>query len=249
MWTRNCPDCGSQLFHKSEKSKYEAIRRRCLCRNCSERAKRRSTEWKRECSDCHTILTYRDERARNRAEHKQKKCMSCCQKGNIPWIVGRKHTEETRAKIRAKRATQVFTEETRLKLCKARAGKPGGMLGKKHKPESIEKMMKWRVHNHGLQPHYNPVACRVFDEINKELGWNGQHAERMGEYMVGPYWVDYYDSNLNVVIEYDEKHHKKPYLQDRQAKREVYIKERLNCKFYRIAEQQNWREVLSEYLQ
>jgi hypothetical protein len=91
---------------------------------------------------------------------------------------------------------------------------------------------------------YNVIACKIFDEINKEMGWNGRHAENGGERKVSKYWVDYYEPNLNLVIEYDEKWHK--YHTQYDAKRELEIIQYLGCKFYRIREGQNWREVINE---
>ena len=49
-----------------------------------------------------------------------------------------------------------------------------------------------------------------FDELNKENGWSGRHAKNGGEVSVGGFWLDYYEPNLNLVIEWDERHHKYP---------------------------------------
>lgn len=60
--------------------------------------------------------------------------------------VGHQHSEETKKKIAIANTGihvgKIVSEETREKLSKARKGKPCPMRGKKHKPESIEKM-KW----------------------------------------------------------------------------------------------------------
>lgn len=89
---------------------------------------------------------------------------------------------------------------------------------------------------------YNPVACKIFDEINEELGWDGQHALNGGERRVSKYWVDYYEPNLNIVIEYDESWHK--YRQSYDQKRQDIIKKFLGCQFYRVHQGQNWRDVI-----
>lgn len=47
-------------------------------------------------------------------------------------LKGRKHSEEARAKIKARRALQVISEETKLKMSEARKGR-------KNSPEAIEK--------------------------------------------------------------------------------------------------------------
>jgi hypothetical protein len=90
--------------------------------------------------------------------------------------------------------------------------------------------------------NYNPMACKIFEEINRELGWNGHHRLHYGEKRILTYWVDYYEPNLNIVIEFDEKHHK--YQTKKDIKRQQEIIEHLNCQFYRIKDGQNWREVV-----
>lgn len=51
------------------------------------------------------------------------KKMSEVKKGRIPWNLGIPHSDETKRKIKEKRAFQEFSEETRRKLSVARKGK------------------------------------------------------------------------------------------------------------------------------
>jgi len=91
-------------------------------------------------------------------------------KGNIPWITGKKHTEETKQKIRLARAKQIiskesyekmkiarkkttqkrgyyFSEETKQQISLAHKGKPKLWLrGIPHSKERKEKISK---SNHG----------------------------------------------------------------------------------------------------
>lgn len=101
------------------------------------------------------------------------------------------------------------------------------------------KKLKWR-------PTYNPKACQIFDEINLTLNWNGLHAENGGEFFIKElgYWLDFYDPIQNVVIEYDEIHHNRRKLQERDKIRQQEIIEHLNCQFYRIKDGQDWREAV-----
>jgi hypothetical protein len=95
-------------------------------------------------------------------------------------------------------------------------------------------------------PNYNPTACQLFEEINKELGWLGKHAENGGEFHIKElgYWLDYYEPNHNIVIEFDEKKHNKTTKRDMQ--RQTEIEQHLGCKFYRIPESMSdqWRGIL-----
>ena len=86
---------------------------------------------------------------------------------------------------------------------------------------------------------YNKKACEVFEEINKVMGWSGQHAENRGEKRVLSYWVDYYEPNLNLVIEYDELHHNRQVEEDQIRQEE--IEQELNCTFIRIPDGEDWK--------
>ena len=55
-------------------------------------------------------------------------------------MTGKKHSEETKAKMKIARAKQVITEETKRKLSDYNKGKPGTFTGKKHSEEARAKM-------------------------------------------------------------------------------------------------------------
>lgn len=87
-------------------------------------------------------------------------------------------------------------------------------------------------------PNYNPVACKYFDELNKKNGWSLQHALNGGEVKIHRYWVDAYDKEKNIVVEYDEPKHytKEGSLIPYDIRRMNTIIKVLNCKFYRYDE-------------
>ena len=141
---------------------------------------------------------------------------------------------------------------------KARIGQNNGMFGKHHTEESINKMCNRRVTpetrkklrlaykkrlerictNGQISPFYNPGSIPIIEQYGTEHGYNFQHAENGGEFYIKElgYWVDGYDEEKNVVIEYDEKHHfgfnDKLNTKDVHRQNEI-IKEK-NCKFIRI---------------
>ena len=100
--------------------------------------------------------------------------------------------------------------------------------------------------NNFIFPSFNRVACEYLDSLNKDRGWNLQHALRGGEYYLNDlgYWVDGYDVNKNIVVEYDEKYHNKPSQMLRDKRRMSEIKEYLGCRFYRYSAHKN---ELNEY--
>ena len=114
-------------------------------------------------------------------------------------MFGKKHTDEAIKIIKAVRAKQIFTPESyekmRIKVTKI-----------KRKPENRQKMRMYaleRINKSGSCVSYNKKACIFFDYLNKKLGWKGMHALCGGEKQL----LDYYEPNLNLVIEWDERQH------------------------------------------
>lgn len=145
-----------------------------------------------------------------------------------------------------------YTSEAIMKASTTRKQKyisgesQGAFLGKKHSPETKEKMRKSALRY--LQqtvsidgPRYNKRSIEFIKGLNERFGWNLQHAENGGEFEIGGYYVDGYDANLNIVFEYDEPRHyidvDKSILTDKDIERQNYIIEKLGCEFYRYNEQ------------
>ncbi|MBC8428035.1 MAG: hypothetical protein H8D94_01040 [Candidatus Pelagibacter sp.] len=109
-------------------------------------------------------------------------------------------------------------------------------------PETLIKRSnsaKKRVERTGMPSvNYNPEACKIIDEYGIQNGYNFQHALNGGEYKIKinnkHYFLDGYDLENNVVIEYYEKHHKWNKEQDKKRKQEIIDK--LNCKFIELKE-------------
>jgi hypothetical protein len=89
-----------------------------------------------------------------------------------------------------------------------------------------------------FKPNYNPKACQIIEEYGKEHGYNFQHALNGGEYYIKElgYWVDGYDEEKNVVIEYMEIFHRKTYIKIKDIKRKELIIKFLNCEYIEIWE-------------
>lgn len=94
-----------------------------------------------------------------------------------------------------------------------------------------------------LFPRVNTVGCAYIDELNKKYNWHLQHGLNGGEIHVGPYSLDGYDKELNIVFEYDEPQHyidvMNNILTEHDLNRMQYIKEQLHCRFFRYNEKLN----------
>ena len=90
---------------------------------------------------------------------------------------------------------------------------------------------------------FSKRACEFIDKLNESRGWHLQHALNGGEIIIGGYYLDGYDKDLNIVFEYDEpKHyvdHENNILKERDITRMKFIHEKLNCRFFRYNEKKN----------
>jgi hypothetical protein len=92
-----------------------------------------------------------------------------------------------------------------------------------------------------LYPSYNKKSCEFFFKLNKELGLNGRFATNGREKLFvidgKRIWTDYYEPNLNLVIEWDEEsHYFKNKLKADDIKRQNVLESYLGKKIYRIRE-------------
>ena len=163
---------------------------------------------------------------------------------------GEHHTDKTKQKLSI--STKSF-QTGRPKSPQERINLSKSLKGKKKSPEHRAKCIingkigyiEWKRKHNTLKTGYNPDACKYFDELNKQNGWNLQHALNGGEKRVLCYFVDAYDKKRNIVVEYDEKHHYDFYgdLKEKDTIRMNDIIKHLNCKFFRYNEQ---KQLLTE---
>jgi len=138
-------------------------------------------------------------------------------------------------------ADEMNKEVSKLKI---RTGEDSGNYKRPKRTEELRRMRKSaikrierNVFNGGqMMPGYNPEACKLIEQYGKENGYNFQHAENGGEYHIKElgYFVDGYDKEKNVVIEYYEPFHKKQVERDERRKQEII--DHLGCKFIEIKE-------------
>jgi len=202
--------------------------------------------FKRQCKQCGNDVFHKDEKNLKRAIKENKICLSCSNSlksiGEKNSMFGKRHSEETKQKIKEKRKLQITTQETRDKLSiihKQRLEQYNHWFGRKHTNSSKQKMRivaSNRMVENKWHPSFNIEACTIIDNYGKKYGYNFQHALNGGEYFIEElgYWVDGYDINKNVVIEYYETAHK--YYTDKDDIRIQNIINHLNCKVIIIKE-------------
>lgn len=241
LYEINCVECKELIIRKRKCHISAIIRRGSKCDKCF---------YKRNCSICGKIIKYNNPSGFHRAKTKNSLCAGCVKIGNNwTWNKGKKLPPEIREKVVSAGIKNLENynklprpESHRKRLSEVNKGKK---LSTEHRKKIRLGVLKRRANNLKLYPNYTKEACIIFEEINKELGWRGQHAENGDEFNIKElgYWVDYYEPNLNIVIEYDDKSHKNKEYKD--SLRQKEIEQYLGCKFYRIKEGQDWREVIN----
>ena len=210
---RNCPDCQSEIEYGSKDAYYAGLKRNGRCKKCQQCGKKVSKETGLKIS--------RSKRGKPGHPHTKEHRKKIQGRGNAMYGVhrygelnpfhGKCHTEEARRKMRVAACKRV------MKLQRNNAG---------------------RINNVGIK------EGRYFDRLEKEHGWKGIYYKKskkqfLIEYL--GYFVDYYEPNLNIVVEYDEpRHYRHGVLIEKDVKRMNEIKRYLGCQFWRYDEYKKW---------
>lgn len=219
MLQSTCPTCKKIVDFQSKSGHYRFVKYKRQCKSCAKKKHHPPESYIRYCPSCGRKKIYTSIGQKNEANRCSYTCKSCAAKiGNKTRIV----SEETREKIAKSRRGIPLSEETKLKLRLSRL-----------------KWIKRYKSNTSNGRWFNTNGCAYFDVLNKENGWNLQHALNGGEVEICGYALDAYDKEKNIVVEYDEqKHHydKHGNLSNRDIDRMKRIIKELNCKFYRYVE-------------
>ena len=213
--------------------------------------------WKRNCPKCRKEILHKNVVSYRTSKRLNRMCVSCKMNEQVtelrkttPKKIYSRVCNDCGIEITYKSKWSFDVANKKNTVCKRCTVIRNAKIRKPFDREHLSKLRKnyldiLRERKGQLTPNYNFKACEIFEQINRELGWDGQHAENRGEKFVDGYWVDYYEPTLNLVIEFDEKYHK--YRSDEDALRQSDIIKTLNCKFIRIKESDDWRVILNEY--
>jgi len=96
-----------------------------------------------------------------------------------------------------------------------------------------------KFNNTQFYPSYNKISIEIITEYANENDLRIIHAENGGEFYIKElgYWVDGYDIEKNIVVEFYENAHK--YKIDKDTYRRNEIIDLLNCEFIIIHEDGN----------
>lgn len=173
--------------------------------------------WHRNCPSCNRKIEYPYQSNCCRANRTNAECAWCAHDGQQ---LGRIQTEEEKEKRAQKLRGKVRSLESRNKYSLSKCGNKNPRFGKVF-PKSNEHRRKIRLScirviqdklrlvGKRMSPRFNPIACKMIEEYGKQCGYKFQHALNGGEYYIESlgYWVDGYDPEKNVVVEYYENNH------------------------------------------
>ena len=265
MYKRNCPRCGKQLRTKNKFWNKKAIREKRLCCVCSGKFRIITEEWKENMRKNHANVsgknnpfygkTHTDKtlkilsntnKGKDRFSNEYKLYLSKKMSGEGNVFYGKTHTDKT-----LKILSLPKTEEHKRKLAISLKGNPSPLKGKHHTDEAkrkmrisaIKRITKYKFDGLSMCPNVNKKETDYFVKLENEKGWNGiffGKDNKNQQYLIENlgYFVDYYEPEKNIIVEYDETlHYNKDWtLKEKDIKRQEEIIKTLHCKFYRYNE-------------
>lgn len=230
-YRKNCPKCNREMTYCDAYKLSQSIKKETVCIHCCQlKDKAISTiATTRNCPSCNKLLTYKSNDHYRRACKLKQNCKSCTH-------IGYKHKDESKKKMSIGKSG----------INNPHFGKVGPFKGNKHNQQTKLKLRLYTIKQRqvcgDVFPLFNPVACKFIDEYGKAHDYKFQHALNGGEFYIKElgYFVDGYDSEKNVIFEYDERHHfSGDKLKQKDIERMNQIKNHLKCKFIRYNEKIN----------
>ena len=178
----------------------------------------------KNCKTCGEKKFYKNANSYRANKYKISECKKCADK--------------TRSQKTKNRPRPPFTEEWKQNIAighkKSEVWK-ASMNTLEYKEKHRQVMLKM-IRDGKSKVAFNSKACEVFDFINQKLQWNGLHAKNGKEQVVDVFFLDYYDPSLNIAIEWDEKHHRKPSRHRGDWFKQKVVLDTIGCEFYRVDE-------------
>jgi len=222
-----CSKCGLDIFSKRKDTILEIHKKKGICYPCAIKNPIRAAKLKKYYQENKEEMIEKIKAAWKNPEkikrHRLASTLAWGKPENKKKLINAIHSPEARKKFLD--ANSIYTQSEDFKQKQRNAY----LLRIENKYSKV-------------YPNYNKAACYIFDEINKELGWEGVYAENGGEYRCIGWFLDYYEPILNVAIEFDEKHHR--YSLDKDKARQERIIKHLGCTFFRIKQGEDWRNTL-----
>lgn len=237
-WTRECPKCKSIIVCSSKKYRNMSNNKGTLCYTCAFTGRPRPLEYREKISKTLTGRKLSEEHRENikiacqNVTDEVRKKMSIAHKGTPSHRRGTSLTKEWKLKIRTSLLN--LPVEVKNKVIQHNKNRQiSDDTRRKMRLSRIKYIEEIRLKGGKLTPRFSIKACEYFDNLNKSNGWNLQHGLNGGEVYIKElgYWVDAYDKDRNIVVEYDEGYHNTRIEQDNRRMNEIL--KHWKCRFFR----------------
>jgi hypothetical protein len=226
---RNCPKCSGIIKYTDTRNRNSAEKKKTECKKCLNQALR----------EMYIGKTYEELHGKKKALEIKKKISKTSINRDVS--VGTRNKLSVSRKEYHEKNPDVVRGKNNPMFGVHRFGKSNPNYGNKWTDEMKERNRHTSLENvknrGGLFHAYNKNACKYFDELSKHMGWNLQHAENGGEVFIHRYYIDAYDKQRNIIVEYDEpRHYSTGKLKQKDIDRMNNIIQATGCKFYRYNE-------------
>lgn len=218
-----------------------------------------NTEFFKLCPSCCRKLFYYSKWSLIKSIKECSICKSCSKTNELNPNYRRKQSKKEKEKRNSKLRTKKRFLKSKIKYSLSKLGTNNPQYNN-HEKKSTEHRRKIRLScikriqeklgKKRLAPRFSVRACDFIEKYGNENDYTFQHTLNGGEYYIKElgYWIDGYDKNKNVVIEYDEYNHWHRNNQKRDEERRKEIVDFLKCKFILIKEGIGNQHGISEYL-
>jgi hypothetical protein len=190
-FTKKCPKCEIAQFYTKKCHRDNALKRNVWCNKCrgnERKIKVPDNGWLKSCPICNKDIIYSTKGCLDKSIKNNGYCRKCVRNKNRPVPVGGYKRICSRCRkeliyVSTRNFNRAVKRNGWCRECNGKYTDKKGNIG------------------------YNPKACEFIDKLNKENGWNLQHSLNGGEVIVSGYFLDGYDSDKNIVFEYDEYYH------------------------------------------
>lgn len=229
---RNCPSCNRELFYTRKYELKQAVIKKSVCNRCSgilktnlKHNKTLESNFFKKCSECNGIQYYKTKSKLDRALKNNQICPKCSYKKTL--IIGQSSNFQ-----KSRYSNVEERENTKNSVKKAM-----------HRPEIRKKHLEGLLRSKWIKVRTDKGQLELIEKWNK-LGFNFEPNYQV-KTDVDLFYIDGYDKEKNVVLEYDSKYHKKPYQRQKDLVRQQKIIDILKPKkFWRFDVcSLNWRKA------
>jgi hypothetical protein len=178
-------------------------------------------------------------------DFKERYKQTCLKKYNVDNYTKTKEFKENLKKFMLlKFGVEYYTQTEEMKLkTKITCLKKYGVEFSTQSEEIKEKIRQSCIEKYGeiyinYIPKYNINSIIFLDMISERINLHIQHALNGGEKKFIRYWIDGYNSDFNICIEWNEKQHYTKKGKQKDIKKYQFLKEKFNCKIFEINEKE-----------